>query len=222
MREVRAGRARVRTAAIWVAGVACTLIGISDSPMLLVLAMWFLGRLARAPLRRLVSRLPPWLAFAAPGFVFGLLTETFAIWNNLALPPEKRVLMSPDPARDLAFGVLYYSMLIGAWSVLLVRYAFTKRELFVTAGVYGVMVEEVGQVFVRIFTVPGIGLLYALMVACIYGIFPLLAYEVGEVRLATLPRRRTRWMHPLAAGALAAEWLAFGILVLPAARWLAG
>lgn len=45
------------------------------------------------------------LWFLGFGVFFGLLTEVLAIINNRSLPPEKRILLSPDPMLDLIYGL---------------------------------------------------------------------------------------------------------------------
>jgi hypothetical protein len=152
--------------------------------------------------------------------VFGLLTETFAIVNNLSLPPEKRILLSPHPVLDLFYGLFYYLLLIVTWRFLIARYTYSKVEVFAITGLLGVMTEETGAVFVRIFTMPVMGFLYAVLVAFVYGIFPMLAYMVAEDRLPARsePRRARRFV---AAGlALFAQWVVFGLLVLPVLKGL--
>jgi hypothetical protein len=77
------------------------------------------------------------------------------------------------------------------------------------------MTEEVGQVFLRIFRVPVVGLLYALIVAMVYGIFPMLTYMVSEEKLVR-PRRANLVVRFLvAAVALFVEWAVYGLFVLP-------
>jgi hypothetical protein len=190
-------------------------MGLSKNPMLLIFPMWIITALEREPLQRLVRPLPAGTTFIGAGLVFGLLTETFAILNNLHLPPEKRILLSPDPLHDLFFGVFYYLLLIVTWYLLIRAFTYSKTEVFVMTGLYGIMTEEVGQVFLRIFRVPVVGLLYALIVAMVYGIFPMLAYMVSEEKLVR-PRRANLVVRFLvAAVALFVEWAVYGLFVLP-------
>jgi hypothetical protein len=80
------------------------------------------------------------------------------------------------------------------------------------------LTEEVGQVFLRIFKVPVLGLLYALIVSFVYGIFPMLAYMVSEEKIGTTRRLNLLARFLLAAVALFVEWAVYGLIVLPALK----
>lgn len=203
---------------LWLLGVVLTLLDISRNPMLLIFPMWLFTYLSREPLRRLVRGVPLSVSFIGFGLFFGLLTEVFAILNNRQLPPEQRILLSPNPWLDLVYGVFYYLMLIATWYGLIRAFTLSKTEVFVITGMYGIMTEEVGQVFLRIFRVPVIGLLYAVIISFVYGIFPMLAYMVSEEKLVT-PKRGNLLIRFLAAAvALFLEWAIYGLFVLPALK----
>jgi len=155
------------------------------------------------------------VSFIGSGVFFGLLTEVFAIVNNRSLPPEKRVLLSPDPVLDLIYGLFYYALLIATWYFLVKAFTYSKAEVFVITGIYGIFTEEVGQVFLRIFSVPVIGLLYAVIVSFVYGIFPMLAYMVSEEKLGEKKRANVAIRVLIAAPVLFLEWVAYGLVVLP-------
>lgn len=198
--------------------VVLTLLGIASNPMLLIYPMWIVTSLERERLRRLVGRLPAGVAFVGSGLVFGLITETFAILNNRHRPPEERILLSPDPLHDLVFGVFYDLMLILTWWLLIRAMRYSKLEVVVITGLLGIMTEEMGQVFVRIFVVPVVGPLYALIVATVYGIFPMLAYLLSEPKFVS-PKRSNVVVRFLAAAlALFVQWAVYGLFILPALK----
>ena len=74
-----------------------------------------------------------------------------------------------------------------------------------------------GQVFLRIFTVPVTGLLYAIIVSFVYGIFPMLAYMVSEEKLGA-KRANVIVRFLVAAPLLFLEWAVYGLFVLPALK----
>ncbi len=203
---------------LWALGIFLTIAGISKNPMLLIFPMWIFTYLKREPLRRLVRGMPLSVSFIGFGLLFGMLTEIFAIVNNRHLPPEQRILLSPVPVLYLVYGIVYYLMLIVTWFVLIKALTYSKSEVFVISGIYGILTEEVGQVFLRIFTVPVIGLLYALIVSFVYGIFPMLAYMLSEEKLTTTRRQSLLVRFLIAAVALFAEWAVYGLFVLPALK----
>jgi hypothetical protein len=199
---------------LWSLGILLTVIGILGNPMLLIFPMWIFTYLNRERLRRLVRGIPFSVTFIGFGVFFGLLTEVFAIVNNRSLPPEKRILLSPDPMLDLIYGVFYYSLLIATWYILVKVFTYSKIEVFVITGTYGILTEEVGQVFLRIFTVPVVGLLYAIIVSFVYGIFPMLAYMVSEEKLGA-KKANVVVRFLVAAPVLFVEWAAYGLFILP-------
>ena len=202
---------------LWFLGILLTVIGISGNPMLLIFPMWIFTYLLREPLRRLVRGVPFSVSFIGSGVFFGLLTEVFAIVNNRSLPPEQRILLSPDPMLDLIYGLFYYSLLIATWYVLIRGFTYSKKEVFLLTGIYGIFTEEMGQVFVRIFTVPVTGLLYAIIVSFVYGIFPMLAYMVSEEKLGA-KKSNVIIRFLVAAPVLFVEWAVYGLFVLPALK----
>jgi hypothetical protein len=202
---------------LWFLGISLTIIGISGNPMLLIFPIWIFTYLNREPLRRLVRGVPFSVSFIGFGVLFGLLTEVFAIVNNRSLPPEKRILLSPDPVLDLVYGVFYYSLLIATWYFLVRAFTYSKTEIFVITGIYGIFTEEVGQVFLRIFTVPVVGFLYAIIVSFVYGIFPMLAYMVSEEKLGA-KKSGVVVRFLVAAPAFFVEWAAYGLFILPALK----
>jgi hypothetical protein len=203
---------------LWSLGILLTIIGISGNPMLLIFPMWIFTYLSRKPLRRMVRDVPFSVSFVGFGVLFGLLTEVFAIVNNRSLPPEKRILLSPDPVLDLLYGLFYYSLLIVTWYILIKGFTYSKKEVFVITGLYGILTEEVGQVFLRIFTVPVIGFLYAIIVSFVYGIFPMLAYMVSEEKIGGKKRANVVVRFLVAAPALFVEWAVYGLFILPALK----
>lgn len=204
---------------LWVLMIVWTAHGVSENPMLLIFPMWLVTYLLRQPLKRMVRHVPLSVSFIGFGIFFGLVTESLAIINNLSLPPEQRILLSPDPMLDLAYGLFYYTLLIVTWYVLIKAFTYSQTEVFIITGIYGILTEEVGQVFLRIFTVGVYGLLYAIIIAFVYGIFPMLAYMLSEEQLG--PKRAglvARFL--VAAVALFGEWALYGLFILPRLKQL--
>lgn len=199
-----------------VLGLVLLVFGLSD-PMLLIAPMWIFTYLARNRLRRALNRLPLWLAFIGGGVIFGLAIEIMAIFDNLSVAPQDRILIDANPAFDLIFGFFYYAMLVGVWYLLLRKIRYAMPEVFILTGIFGIFTEEMGQILIGIFTLPITGLLYALIVAIIYGVFPMLALLLTQDRFAAAPLRAIkRW--PLALLVIFVQWAVYGVLVLPALK----
>lgn len=199
-------------------GAALTLVAIGGNPMLLIFPMWIFTYLLRSPLRSLLKRLPLAVAYLGCGVVFGMLTELFAVVNNLSVPPEKRILLSPDPWLDLLYGFFYYFCVSLTWYILLRRYPYSKRAVFLLTGVYGIFTEELGQVFIRIFTVPVTGALYAVIIVFVYGIFAMLPLLLTEGRFEPTRRPNAFVRIVLAAVGLFVQWAVYGNCILPALK----
>jgi hypothetical protein len=84
--------------------------------------------------------------------------------------------------------------------------------------VYGVLVEQTGLVAIHVLTWPILGALYALVVAVVYGVFPMLALMVageGFGSARSVPGVRA---EVGALAALLAQWAIVGLLVFPVVR----
>lgn len=171
----------------------------TENTMLLIFPMWIFTTLFKDLLRKIMSKVPHDLGFVTAGLIFGMLTESFAILNNLDLPPNERILLHPEPLPDLLYGFFYYSFLILTWYLLLRKINFSQKDIFLLTAIFGIFTEETGAVFMRIFTEPLTGPLYAIIVAFVYGIFPVLAYLLTEENFST-ERVKPKLKHYLLAG----------------------
>ncbi len=193
-------------------GFALTLLSFGN-PMLFIFPMWVFVVLFKAPLTRLFAKFPRDWGFVIAGVTFGLLTELFAIINSLDIPPDERILLHPEPIPDLIYGLFYYAFFILTWYWLLRRINFSKTEVFVLAGIFGIFTEEVGQVFIRIFTEPVTGFLYAIIVSFVYGIFPMLAYLLTKERFPEERKKSGIKAYLLVALALFVQYAIYGNFV---------
>ena len=112
---------------LWLLGLFLTLVGICKNPMLLIFPMWIFTSLNKERLRRLVQGVSLRVSFIGFGLFFGMLTEVFAIVNNRHLPPEQRILLSPNPVLDRQGN-------------LLIRVLVAAVALFLEWAVYGLFV----------------------------------------------------------------------------------
>ena len=193
-------------------GVILIVLGFK-SPMLLIFPMWIFVYLFLDKFKLLFGKLPLWLSFISLGVGFGLLTESFAIVENLEVASGDKVLLSPDPFNDLVLSFFYYLFVITTLYFLIKKYSYSKIEVFFLVGVYGVFAEEMGQVFLRTFTVPVFGFIYAIYVVFVYGIFPLLSYMICEDRFES--KKQIGLMSKFLIGlfAMFLQWAIYGNFV---------
>jgi hypothetical protein len=188
------------------------------STLYLVLALWVVVFLLRARLAALAAFLPGEYGFFAAALVFGLLTESFAVLTNMSRSPSERILLSPDPLRDPALSAICCSAVAVTWLLLLRRFAYRGRDIFLISGVYGVLVEETGQAAVRVMTFSLLGPLYAGFVLVVYGVPPMLALMVAGGRFSDGRAAPGLGARAGALIALLAQYAIVGLFVLPLAR----
>ena len=202
----------MKKATLALLGIALLIISF-ENPMLFIFPMWIFVVLFKDPLMHLFAKFSSDWSFVVAGIFFGLLTEAFAIINNLNVPLAERILLHPEPIPDLIYGFFYYSFLISTWYLLLRRISFSTKEIFILTGVFGIFAEETGQVFLRIFSQPVTGALYAIIVIFVYGIFPMLAYLLTEKNFSPdrkIPKIRHYFLVALA---LFLQYALYGNLV---------
>lgn len=201
-------------------GIFLMVIGL-NSPMTLIFPMWIFVYLLKDKIKNLTKRIPLWISFIGLGVIFGLLTELFAIIQNFAKPAEQKILLSANPINDMIFGFVYYFFVIFTWYLLLRRMKYSKKDVFLITGILGILTEETGQVFLRIFTDPVIGFLYAILVMFVYGVFPMLTYMLNENRFNNKKANVIK-RYLFAFIAMFIQWAIYGLFVLPLLRKIFG
>lgn len=155
------------------------------------------------------------VTFIGVGIFLGLLTEVFAILSNSGIPAHEKILLHPDPFVDIFMGVFYYSSVTIIWYFLVRRYQFTKKAVFIISGILGILTEQAGAIFLGIFTSPLLGIPMAIIIACIYAIFPTIAYLFAEKKFSST-RIRPMWYHYiLALSIIFLQWAVYGNLIHP-------
>ncbi|ETA68780.1 hypothetical protein MettiDRAFT_2263 [Methanolobus tindarius DSM 2278] len=205
-----------KRALLVILGIILTIHGLNE-PMNLIFPMWIFTYLFKDNLINVLEKLPLHTSFIGAGVLFGLLTEVFAIVENLPKPAGERILLSQNPVNDVVFGFVYYLFIISAWYLLLRKIKYTGRDVFLITGIYGIFVEETGQVFLRMFTVPVFGLLYVIIIMFVYGIFPMLTHMLNEKRFSGVSTNAVK-RYSIAFVALFIQYAIYGLFVLPALK----
>lgn len=177
--------------------------------MILIFPFYILLYFLRTPLQNLLRRLPYALAFLLTGLFCGLITEIFAILDNLKLPPEQRVLLNPDPGKDLVLAFFWYGLFTATWLGLLRKIRFNGLSIFLIAGGFGLLTEQNGLYLFEFFKSPLHPVLSAFIMA-VYSFFILAAYFLT---IARFPRERKNPQakhYLLAAAALFLFWAVYG------------
>ena len=87
--------------------------------------------------------------------------------------------------------------------------------MFFITGIYGIIVEETGQVVLRMLEQPVMGTLYAILVMFVYGLFPMLALMVAGKRFPADRKKSSVGMYALAMVVLFVQCALYGNTVYP-------
>ena len=195
-------------------GVALLIVIFRDNPQAYIYPMGLFVYTARQPLADYLRRFPRSVAFLGLGTLLGLITEVFATFSNINLPPEDKVLLHPVPAYDLLFGLFYYFLFMLAWYVLLRKFAFSKTSVFIASGMFGALVEQGGMHLANVVVNPFWGSLMLLIIMSVYAIFPTLTYMVTEDRFEGRIKPHL-WQYAMIVPVLFLFWATYGNFVYP-------
>jgi hypothetical protein len=81
------------------------------------------------------------------GIASAYLVEVLAVIDNLKLPPEERILLNPDPLTDMYLAFAYYFPFVLYWGLTVRRYEYSWKEVFLIGGATGIVMEQMGVVF---------------------------------------------------------------------------
>ncbi len=201
--------------------VLCGLLLVSaDEPMSLVFAIGIASILFRKPLLAWSATWQSSWWFVVLGIILGLYTEVCAILGNMHKPEAERILMSPHPAMDVVFGFFFYGLFILTWYAVLRRWNFSLWQVFWISGCFGILTEQFNPavggptILMSAFLNPVLGIPMALLIACVYGIFPTLAYFLTQHTFGLRKGvSKTGWM--LVSSLLFLQWAIFGNILLP-------
>lgn len=194
-----------------ISAIALTIFFLKD-PIGLIFPMWIVVYLSQKKIRTITDRLPLSLAFIFSGLFFGIVTEFFAILDNQNKPAAERILLHPDPLKDIFMAFFYYGLFMLTWYLLLRKIRFSKKAVFLVSGVFGILSEQGGAIAQGIIASPVSGGAIAFLVMSVYGIFPLLAYTLTKERFIGGKRPHIKH-YIIAGGAFFLFWGIYGNLV---------
>lgn len=143
----------------------------SKDPTLLIYSLFVFAFFLRLKFVSFISKINLSAAskFALLVILSGFLTETFAwLGEFLQRAPEPK-LLHPQLIPDLISSVGFYGSWAVAWILLLKRYQFTLPQVFILQGLYGVLIEQRGAVFLTGLSGMPLGLIFWLYVFLVYG-----------------------------------------------------
>lgn len=191
------------------------LLATPPDPMLLIYSIfvvaWF-GRRHVAAIARRVP-LPRWMHALLATLLAGALTESLAWLASFLARDPQPALLHPQLAYDLLLSPGIYSAWALAWMAAGHRYAYSLSHVFILQGIFGVLMEQQGAVFLQGIAGLPAGVLLWLYVFVVYGSAMGLAVLLWPPGLLTEDRRRGWLRFPLILA------LNFGFTVFTALGW---
>lgn len=183
------------------------LLGSFSSPVLLpypllVLAYlrgWRLPQMGTPAVRLLLSTL-----------ISTFILESGAWLDNYIKNAPDPALLHPQLIPDLISGIGVYAAWWLTWWLMLRRYRFTAQQVFITTGLYGMLIEQQGRVFLAGLETLPLGVVLWLFVAVAYGSTMALAFFL--VRDSFTALLDPWWKYLLAWGALLVLTLATSLV----------
>ncbi len=103
-----------------------------------LLAYIFEDKIKRKAQRSLFSK------YVITGLVVGILIELLAIINTANIPLGERALFHQLPIPDLILAAGYYAALFIGSFIIVKKYNFSVKQLFILGGVFGLIFEQFG------------------------------------------------------------------------------
>lgn len=117
-------------------------------------------------------RLPKYRSYTAYiviGIVIGLFSEIVFWLGNFLECNGNPALLHPQLLADLLLAVGFYGSWGIAWLILFKKYKFSLQQIFITQGVYGIFIEQKGQLFLQGLSTFPVGAIFWLYVFLVYG-----------------------------------------------------
>lgn len=124
--------------------------------------------------------IPPELKLALLTLFIGFGVETLAWVNNYFAKRANPILFHPQLIYDLLISFALYGGWAIGWFLILKKFKFTTMQVFLTQGLFGIMIEQQGQVFIKGLTAMPLGLLMWIYVFLAYAPIMGLSYIFME------------------------------------------
>lgn len=110
----------------------------------------------------------------------GLVVECLSWSNNYMKCAPTPALLHPQLFADLLLAIGFYGSWALVWSWLIRRYHWTLKQTFVIQGLFGILIEQQGQILLLGLTTLPIGLIFWLYVFLVYGSVMGIAYLMAN------------------------------------------
>lgn len=158
------------------------LIGKPPDPLLPIYSLFVFLYFLRNRVQSIAKIIPlkPAMKFALLVFLAGMFTECLAWLLNFLKQDPNPVLFHPQLAYDLLLGIPQYAAWGIVWFFLVKRFKYSLFSVFLIQGLYGILLENRGAVFLQGLTSMPLGILMWTYVFAIYGSISAIAYTFVE------------------------------------------
>lgn len=120
--------------------------------------------------------------FAILIFATGMVAEILAWSVGFFKHAENPALFHPQLVYDLLIGISQYGAWAAVWYFWSKRYTFSISKVFLLQGIYGVLLEQKGAIFIQGLLHLPLGIIFWAYVFVVYGSIPAIAYLLsGEM-----------------------------------------
>lgn len=173
------------------------LLSPTPDPTLLIYSIFVLLYLLRPRPAPLAYRRGTMLRFGLAVVGCGLVVELLSWTNNFIKCAAEPALLHPQLAPDFALALGFYGSWVVAWLLGLRVFRFDLRQMFITQGLFGVLIEQRGGILIAgLFSMP-LGLVLWLYVFLVYGSAMGVAAILAGIPERTQPRSDRWWKYVL-------------------------
>lgn len=169
------------------------LLACFNSPVLLPYPLFVLAYFRNW---RLPGKGKPFVRLVLSTYLATLILESSAWLDNYIRNSPEPALFHPQLIPDLIMGIGFYAAWWLTWWLVLRKYRFTVSQVFITTGLYGILMEQQGKIFLAGLQAMPAGLLLWAFVFVAYGATMALAFWLVRDDFTAA---RDRWLkYPLA------------------------
>jgi hypothetical protein len=177
---------------IFAASGVLVLLGCLTSPVLLPYPLFVLAYLLNW---RLPGKGRPFMRLVTSTYLCVIILESGAWLSEFLKNSTEPALFHPQLIPDLIMGIGFYAAWWLTWWLVLRRFRFTVSQVFITTGLYGVVIEQQGKIFLMGLQTMPAGLLLWAFIFIAYGSTMALAFWLVRDDFTT---GRDHWLkYPL-------------------------
>ncbi|GEM_PF-4409238 len=204
--------------ALAISGLIPLLFLLNNDPTLLIYSIFVLVYFLKPLIQPFARRIPfTTLLLFILIFFLGILSEYF-VWLSVRLSGVPTPEINPDLFLHLRGIYLFYIAKSVAWVLVLHLFRFSLPQVFITQGIFGILIEQQGAVLLAALANP-LGIIWFPYVALVYGSYVATGFMLVEGRLNEKPKSEHWIKYPVALliiGASIAVFALVGDLILKA------